>query len=205
MSCRRPKRDLELVQITDRALAEAARSAGEWLVCRRGCTQCCVGAFAINQLDVKRLQVGMDELFRTDPGRAAGVQARARDYIVRIASDFPGDVRSGVLDENAEGEERFTSFANDEICPALDPATGSCDLYEFRPMTCRVFGPPVRNQDGSLGVCELCFHGATPEQIAACEMIPDPDGLEDQLIQELEAAGERGNTIVAFVLAEHSC
>ena len=38
--------------------------------------------------------------------------------------------------------------------------TGHCELYESRPMTCRVFGPPVRSEDG-LGVCELCFHGAT--------------------------------------------
>ena len=32
-------------------------------------------------------------------------------------------------------------------------------------MTCRVFGPPVRNEGGGLGVGELCFHGATAEQI----------------------------------------
>ena len=201
MGCTRPKRDIELIQITDRALADAARKAGNWLVCRPGCTQCCVGAFPINRLDALRLIAGMHELDSRDPERAVRVRERAKDYVDRIANDFPGDLRTGLLDDDEPGEERFASFANDEVCPALDPETGTCDLYEFRPMTCRVFGPPLRNQDGSLGVCELCFHGATDEQIANCELIADPDGLEDQLIEELEAAGERGNTIVALVLA----
>jgi len=52
-------------------------------------------------------------------------------------------------------------------------------------MTCRVFGPPVRSEDG-LGVCELCFQGASDKEIAACEMKPDPDDLESRLLEELE-------------------
>jgi hypothetical protein len=68
-------------------------------------------------------------------------------------------------------------------------------------MTCRVFGPPVRSEDG-LGVCELCFNGATDEEIAACEMKPDPDDLESALLQQLEnTTGIHGNTIIAFCLA----
>ena len=67
-------------------------------------------------------------------------------------------------------------------------------------MTCRVFGPPVRSEEG-LGVCELCFQGATDEEIAACEMKPDPGGLETKLIEELEKKkGAKGSTIIAFCL-----
>jgi hypothetical protein len=67
-------------------------------------------------------------------------------------------------------------------------------------MTCRVFGPPVRSEDG-LGVCELCYHGASEEEIAGCEMVVDPDGLEAALVGELERTGLRGSTIVAFAVA----
>jgi hypothetical protein len=68
-------------------------------------------------------------------------------------------------------------------------------------MTCRVFGPPVRSEDG-LGVCELCFQGATDNEIADCEMKPDPDDLESRLLAELEKnTGKHGNTIIAFCLA----
>jgi hypothetical protein len=69
------------------------------------------------------------------------------------------------------------------------------------PMTCRVFGPPVRSEDG-LGVCELCYEGATVEEIAACEMKPDPDDLEFALLKTIEDNTEvRGNTIIAFCLS----
>lgn len=195
---RLPAGDKALIQIVDAALADATRRSGEWLACRPGCTQCCVGVFAISQLDAVRLQHGLTELRKTDPQRAARIQERARDSIRRMSAKFPGDAKNGVLDEGPEAEERFAEFGNDEVCPVLDPETGLCELYAARPMTCRTFGPPLRTE-GGLGVCELCFHGATDEQVAACEMVADPDDLESKLLEEIEKAkGPRGRTIVAF-------
>ena len=200
MSPTLPSRDSELVQIVDAALADAAQRSGEWLVCKLGCTQCCIGVFAINPLDALRLQHGMAALSQSDPGRAARVKERARASIARLKTDFPGDPTAGILDESDEAAARFEDFANDEPCPALDPSTGGCDLYASRPMTCRVFGPPVRSEDG-LGVCELCYHGASETEIAACEMnISDPETLEAALVAELERDGRHGRTIVAFAL-----
>jgi hypothetical protein len=54
--------DQRLVQIVDAALADSASRSGDLLVCKLGCTQCCVGVFAINWLDVFRLQQGMNDL-----------------------------------------------------------------------------------------------------------------------------------------------
>ena len=193
--------DQKLIQIVDAALADAARKSGAWLACRPGCTQCCIGVFAINQLDKVRLGRGLGELEKRSPERAAALRERARDSMARLSPDFPGDLRTGILDETENGAERFEEFANDEPCPALDPQTGLCELYEHRPMTCRVFGPPVRSEDG-LGVCELCFQGATKTQVAACEMVPDPGDVESRLLRKLErTSGPRGNTIVAFALS----
>jgi len=193
--------DQKLIQIVDSALADVARRSGKWLVCRKGCTQCCIGAFSINQLDAFRLRRGLSDLEKTAPERAAQVRQRAHESVARLSAEFPGDPLSGVLDEGGEAEQRFAGFANDEPCPALDPATGNCELYESRPVTCRVFGPPVQSEDG-LSVCELCFQGASEKEIAACEMNPDPNDLESRLVEELETnTGTRGNTIVAYVLA----
>lgn len=201
MSGRFPTRgDQRLIQIVDSALADATRRSGHWLVCKPGCTQCCVGAFAINQLDVLRLQRGLADLEKRDPERAGRIRQRASASVARLSPDFPGDPVSGILYEGEQADERFSDFADDEPCPVLDPATGLCELYESRPMTCRVFGPPVRSEDG-LGACELCFQGASDKQIAACEMKPDPDDLESRLLAELEkSTGKRGNTIIAFCL-----
>ena len=202
MPSRFPSRgDQKLIQIVDSALADVTRRSGEWLVCRPGCTQCCIGVFSINQLDAFRLRRGLADLEKRAPERAAGVRQRARDSVARLSPAFPGDPRSGALDEGEPADKRFAEFANDELCPALDPVTGNCELYESRPMTCRVFGPPVRSEDG-LGVCELCFQGASEKEIAACELKPDPDDLESRLLEELEqSTGSRGNTTVAFCLA----
>ena len=194
----------QLVQIVDAALLETTRKSGAWLVCKPGCSQCCFGVFAINQLDAARLREGLQFLTVQNPERASQLRDRIAASVRRLLPEFPGDPPTGLLSEEPQAQERFESFANDEPCPVLDPTTGTCDLYEFRPMTCRVFGPPVRSEEG-LGVCELCFHGATPEEIAACEMVPDPDDLESKLLRELEQqTGATGSTVVAFALREHA-
>jgi Fe-S-cluster containining protein len=198
-----PAADQRLIQIVDAALAETTRKSGEWLVCRKGCTQCCFGPFAISQLDAVRLQKGLKDLTSSDPERAARIRERAQQAVKQLSPTFPGDVETGILGENEDAEAAFAEFADEEPCPALDPATGACDLYKARPMTCRTFGPPVRSgAEEALAVCELCYHGATDQQIADCEMAPDPDNLEEKLIaQTEELTGKRGNTIVAFCLA----
>jgi Fe-S-cluster containining protein len=149
-----------LIQIVDAAMAEAARRSGSWLLCRPGCSQCCMGTFAITQLDARRLRAGLASLAAGDPERAARILARA-------ALGPPGD---------------------DDACPVLDPETGTCDLYTARPITCRTFGPPVRCGEEAMGVCELCYEGATVEEIAACEVDIDPDDMESDLLQEFGAA-----------------
>ena len=203
MACRFPSSgDQKLVQIVDAALADAQRRSGNWLACRKGCTPCCIGVFPINQLDRARLERGLKELAVRDPRRAEAIRKRARHALARLGHAFPGDLATGRLGTTKGERRRFEDFANEEPCPALDPVEGACDLYEFRPMTCRTFGPPVRVESGGLGVCELCYQGRSAEQIAGCEMIPDPDDLESGLLEEVEnRTGQRGDTIVAFALA----
>ncbi len=201
-SPRLPSGDTALIQIVDAALADSAQRSGEWLACRPGCTQCCVGVFPINQLDVVRLQSGLVELAKREPERAGRVRERTRASVARLSPDFPGNKKTGLLYEGDDAEQHFADFANDEPCPVLDPETGLCELYESRPMTCRTFGPPVRSE-GGLGVCELCYHGATDEEIATCEMVVDFDDLESKLVKKIEKAGAaRGQTIVAYCLAK---
>jgi Fe-S-cluster containining protein len=195
-----PARDAELVQIVDTSLADVARRAGDFLACRIGCTQCCHGAFTINALDAARLREGMADLRVTNPALAAEIELRARAWLAEHGHAFSGDLETGVLGTSESDQALFEDFANDAACPALDPATGRCDVYAWRPMTCRVFGPPVRSVDENgaegLGHCELCFIGATPEQVAACEM-PVPHALEAELLEEI---GSKDETVVAFAL-----
>ncbi len=192
-----PAADSELVRIMDTALASAAARAGNWLACRPGCTPCCHGAFAIDALDVARLQTALARLRTTDPEAADAVQTRARLWWAEWSSAFPGDTATGLLGASDADQARFDEYANDAACPALDPETGLCAVYEGRPMTCRVFGPPVRMGAGdALGCCELCFAGATEAEIAACEM-PVPVELEERIVAGMNSPGE---TVVAWAL-----
>jgi hypothetical protein len=65
-------------------------------------------------------------------------------------------------------------------------------------MTCRVFGPPIRSEDG-IGICELCFDGASEEEILAAQLDTAWSEREDSLNAEVEKqTGRAGATIVAF-------
>jgi Fe-S-cluster containining protein len=175
----------QLVQIVDQAMAEAVRKSGSWLACRIGCHECCLGPFPITQLDGLRLRAGLAELETREPERAARVLGRASASVERLRREFPENPVEAVL--------ALEEAAGDEPCPALDPETGACDLYVARPITCRMFGPAVREPGGgSVSVCHLCFQGATDEEIAACAVEIDPVTCEES----------REDTIVAFALVE---
>jgi Fe-S-cluster containining protein len=204
------EQDSGLVQIVDAALANAALRAGEHLVCRPGCTPCCHGAFAINPLDALRLRTAMTELNEVNPELAAAIAARADIYLQQHGPSFPGDQKTGVLGSSPEHQEAFEEFANEAACPALDPESGRCDLYAARPMTCRVFGPPIRSfspdeAEEGLSICELCFTHSTSAEIAACEMVV-PHEEEQRLVEEVERVNAdsqpspAGETIVAYCL-----
>jgi Fe-S-cluster containining protein len=184
--------DRQLIQIVDAALAKAARKSGPWLACRPGCFECCIGPFAITPLDALRLREGLAELESRDPRRAAQVRNRAAAAVQRLKRDYPGDTLARVLAED--------DAAENDLCPALDPDAGTCDLYAWRPITCRTFGPPVRFAGEAMAVCELCYRGATDQQIAACGVEIDAANLEGELLAELEGS----DTIVAFALAAPS-
>jgi len=188
-----------LFPILDAALASTTERSGDWLACRPGCHQCCVGVFAISQFDAQQLREG---LAMAPADVAQRVHTRAAQSRTRLLAEFPGDPATGLLFTEPQHEEAFADFANDEPCPVLDPDTGTCDLYAFRPVQCRTFGPPVRDEDDHLTVCELCFVDAPAEEVARCEMDQSWRQQEEALIENAEQQSALfGPTLVAFALA----
>jgi len=188
-----------LVQIADAALASSVARSGEHLACRPGCSQCCVGVFPIAQQDAARLRDGLIGL--EDREKAARIIGRVAQSMARLDPWFPGDRETGVLGEDYEQAILFEEFANDEPCPVLDLETGTCDLYDARPVLCRTFGPPMRTEEDNLATCELCFIHATTEEIAACELDPGFPEVEEASNAEFDAAhGVSGQTLIAYAL-----
>ncbi|ADW68417.1 YkgJ family cysteine cluster protein [Granulicella tundricola] len=196
--------DARLVQIVDAALADATLRGGSHLACRAGCSQCCVGVFPIAQQDAERLRQGLHALSGSDPARAERIRLRVLDALTRLDPWFPGDLATGVLNEDHESAILFEEFANDEPCPVLDLTTGTCDLYEARPILCRTFGPPMRTPEDNLGTCELCFIHASTDEIAACELdpaVPEIQEASDDAYNE--QAGCSGETLLAYALRDN--
>jgi len=185
--------DRRLLEQVSATLEVAARAAGARLSCHLGCVECCLGPFPISALDGLRLRRGLARLEERDPVRAADVRRRAEGACRELGWALPAGERE---------RDRFFRRHATLSCPALDRHTRGCVLYDFRPMTCRTFGPPVRIAEEDLPPCERCFPDATPEEIERCRMEPDAEGFEDAILARLErSGGPRGETLVALALA----
>jgi Fe-S-cluster containining protein len=195
----------DLIQIVTAALASATARSGKHLVCRPGCSQCCVGVFPIAQQDAARLREGLALLTQTDRARAERIRTRVATALTRLDPWFPGDLPTGILHEDHEAAILFEEFANDEPCPVLDLEHGTCDLYEHRPILCRTFGPPMRTEEGNLATCELCYIHASTEEIAACELDPAIPELEEVSNADFNTARNlHGETLVAYALRSNA-
>lgn len=196
-----------LIQIVDAALLSATQRSGTHLACHPGCTQCCYGVFPISQQDAARLREALRTLEQSD-AKSQRIKERAAASRARLTPHFPGDPTTGILNEDYESSPLFADESGDalgdnEPCPVLDPATGTCDLYESRPIVCRTFGPPMRTPEGNLATCELCYIHATTEEIAACELDPTIPAQEAASNKTFNAAYNlHGETIVAYALSK---
>src|ERR1700722_14698406 len=195
----------QLIQIVDTAVADAYRRGGHHLVCHPGCSQCCIGVFPIAHEDGARLREGLAALEQIDPEKYLRIRTRVAESLTRPPPWFPGHPPPGILNEAHEAAILFEEFANDEPCPVLDLTTGTCDLYEHRPILCRTFGPPMRTAENNLATCELCFIHATTEEIAACELDPTIPAQEETSNEAFNAAHNlHGQTLIAYALRSNN-
>jgi Fe-S-cluster containining protein len=192
--------DRLLLDVVDAAFTESARRAGQWCACRVGCTECCRGPFPINALDAWRLREGLESLRAADPSRAEAVRSRAAHAVKTMTAGFPGDAARGELADDKRAEDAFCERFATLPCPALDPVSGACDLYAWRPMSCRTFGPPVRFGEQQLPPCRLWFDHAPASTVEQACVEPDPEDRERDLLEMVTADIDPGDTFVAFAL-----
>jgi bacillithiol system protein YtxJ len=141
-------------------------------------------------------------LYKKEPERAGEMLGRARQLVSAFAEDFPGDPVKGILSGEVASEDAFFERHADRSCPALDPPTGLCLLYDFRPLSCRTFGPPVQLGCDKLPPCGLGFRGAKEDEIEICRIHPDPENLEGLIFEQTGTTEEEDwETVVAFALA----
>ncbi|HIE33361.1 MAG TPA: YkgJ family cysteine cluster protein [Thermodesulfobacteriaceae bacterium] len=133
----RPPREFEeLLQEVDRNFREVQKKYPREVRCRKGCTDCCWAPFDLSL--VEALYLG--GAFRTLP-------RRERREIERRLQKYEKDWETKV-------PKPVTPFVLSTIklrCPFLNDK-GLCLVYEFRPITCRIYGLPLEIE-GEAYVC----------------------------------------------------
>ena len=192
--------DTELVEAVDAALRDGAARARGHMACRVGCTHCCLGPFNIAALEAARLVRGLAALTLRHPGTASASIERASGQWEQMIAAFPGDPITGVLTDDETARAVFFARFEDVPCPALDPASGSCQVYRWRPLACRTYGLPVRYGSEVLEPCPFNFRAVPLVVVAAATVEPDADDREGSLQGLARKAGVMGETVVAAVL-----
>ena len=132
----------------DAWFARGVTSAGPGVVlCRRGCSACCLGPFDISPADAGLVVQAVDRL---DPATRTLVESRAAEQVARYAELAPQ--WSAPWDIDAIGDDNFDRIGDAlaaSPCPALG-SDGACLIYDDRPANCRLIGLAVLTPDGAV-------------------------------------------------------
>jgi Fe-S-cluster containining protein len=125
----------------------------ESIACGKGCSECCHGLFDITLLDAALLLQGFERLPEATRkevvGRCEAILKGLRRFWPDLSHPFILNVRE------EEAWEELMPEDDDTPCPLL-ALDGSCLLYDYRPMTCRLNGLPLFNLDGEAFHDEWC-------------------------------------------------
>ncbi len=196
--------DSKLLRVIQDSLDEAFRRSGEWVQCRAGCSSCCrEGPFPITMLDAERLQRGWRILAAREPERAERIRGRADEAFAKItALRYPGDQQSGCLEGPSAEQELYTQRFKGIACPVLDPESGACQIYEHRPVCCRVYGAALSLDGSPIKPCVLNYQGVSDAEIERCRVDISPGPAAEAAFEEFAAqGGTPGRTTIAFAVS----
>lgn len=130
----------------------ARASLLEAIPCGRGCCECCVGIFPITRLDANELRRGLATM---PANERDAIIARAAHQVNLIEARYPGHHSTPYLDAWPDTTidamvEQFGHLP----CPALG-SDGTCQVYAFRPITCRTMGIPSESNGMVEGACTV--------------------------------------------------
>ncbi|MBW2589867.1 MAG: YkgJ family cysteine cluster protein [Deltaproteobacteria bacterium] len=124
----------ELVKATDDVFERVSKEHSECVNCKIECSDCCHAIFDAIYINHK---------FKEK------IEGNAREVIINKANDIDRQIhkikRKAVkeLEAGKDEDEILARLAGERVrCPFLN-SKNSCDLYEYRPITCRFYGIPT--------------------------------------------------------------
>lgn len=137
-----------LASAADKAFHKMAEEYGECIKCRRGCTDCCHAVFGLFLVEAAFINCRFNELGREKRAEVLSRVAQADKELDQLQRRLACYTEDPHMQAYVMSRERLR-------CPLLNESE-ECDIYPFRPITCRVYGIPVAIQ----GRARVCWKAA---------------------------------------------
>lgn len=128
-----------LAQKADEAFSRLKSSYPEEMVCKPGCTDCCFALFDLTLVEAMYINYRFNATFSEEAREPLLEKANQADRrIYKLKRQAFKKAENGV-DQTQVVED----MAKERIrCPLLNDSN-LCDLYEYRPIACRIYGAPL--------------------------------------------------------------
>lgn len=129
----------ELAAEADKVFKAVEESCGEAVRCRKGCADCCHALFDLTLIEALYINNAFNERFSGKERSAILDRANTAD---RKAYKLKRQAFKASR-EGAGAAEILRMMAKERVRCALLNENDECDLYDARPLTCRLYGVPT--------------------------------------------------------------
>ncbi|MFO7665659.1 MAG: YkgJ family cysteine cluster protein [Desulfobacterales bacterium] len=128
-----------VVEMADNAFDKVRASHSECIKCKMHCADCCHALFDLTLIEALYINNKVKEIFNDEKRSRLEEKANIADRAVfKLKKKAFKEFESGKSED-----EILKDMATKRLrCPLLNEEN-KCDLYEFRPITCRLYGIPL--------------------------------------------------------------
>ncbi|MDY0360306.1 MAG: YkgJ family cysteine cluster protein [Desulforegulaceae bacterium] len=139
----------ELADSVNKAFRKIANEFPNEVNCKPGCSDCCYALFDLTLIEAVYISKKFREIYTDDIKRHQIIDraAKADREIYRLKKKAFDDQKNGASDIEIIGRMAMERVR----CPLLNEKN-ECDLYEYRPLNCRVYGVPTETS-GTSHIC----------------------------------------------------
>jgi len=129
----------KLVAASDAAFERVKQAHAECVKCREGCADCCHAVFDLTLIEALYINDRFKQKFKGITKTELEEKANRAD---RLMAKIKRRAQDDLLAGRPEAEI-LTDLARERVrCPLLS-TRNLCDLYDYRPLTCRFYGIPT--------------------------------------------------------------
>lgn len=128
-----------LVKQVDGAVDKVKNEFGDCVNCKQGCADCCHALFDMTLIEAMYVKMKFDECFSGKLKHDILTYADKADRKIFKLKKAATEAEKGGIN----GEKIINRISKEKIaCPLLDE-NNQCQMYDFRPIACRVYGIPT--------------------------------------------------------------